>query len=433
MLKVLYDITVLGKGHLNHRARTGIFRVVENIAIELVKIPGLDIEFCSSESINELIACQDYLKSKDEFTRIKFNVPKKAKWILFFCKYVDQYKSKSNLYNRLGFYKMTVDFLRYRFIWAFQKLFLRNGIYLESDHHSFDIYHSPFLPLPANLKKQHFKNSFITIYDMLPVLYPDYFEIGTIAAMEKVYDSITDETWVTCISNTTKKELLEYKSGSINQNNVFVTPLAASNYFYKSNDKAWNAECLLKYNIPSRPYVLSLCTIEPRKNIVQSINAFVKMVEDYHIEDFYFVLVGTKGWDFDSIFDRLDSCTLSRSRFIITGFVPDEHLAAIYSEAMMFVYPSLYEGFGLPPLEAMQCGVPVITSNTSSLPEVVGDAAIMIDPTNSIELEHAMYSIYADEALRRHFSEKGLEQARKFSWKKCAEQTMDVYRKSMHS
>jgi glycosyltransferase involved in cell wall biosynthesis len=326
---------------------------------------------------------------------------------------------------------MMVDFLRYRFIWAFQKLFIRNGIYLESNHHSFDIYHSPFLPLPANLKKQYFNNSIITIYDMLPVLFPNYFENGTIVSMEKVYNSITSETWVTCISDTTKKDLLEYKSGSIDPNKVFVTSLAASNFFYKSNNKDWNNECLIKYNIPSKPYALSLCTFEPRKNIVHSINAFVKMVEKNNIEDLYFVLVGTKGWDFDSIFDRLDSCTSLRSRFIVTGFVPDEHLSAIYSEAMMFVYPSLYEGFGLPPLEAMQSGVPVITSNTSSLPEVVGDAAIMIDPTNSSELEDAMYSLYTDEELRKHLSAKGMERAKLFSWKKCAEQTVDVYRKSM--
>ena len=430
---MLYDITVLGKGHVEKRSRTGIFRVVENIAIELVKIPELEIEFCSSESIDELIHCQDYLKSKDEFAGIKFQVPKNAKWVVPFCKYINHYKSKSILYHRSSFYKMIVDFLWYRFIWVYQKLFISNGIYLESDRHSFDIYHSPFLPLPANLKKQHFKNSFITIYDMIPVLSPDYFEIGTIEAMKKVYESITHETWVTCISNTTKKDLIEYKLGSIDPNMVFVTSLAASNYFYKSNDKDWNRECLLKYKIPSHPYVLSLCTFEPRKNIVQSINAFVEMVEKHNIQDLYFVLVGTKGWDFDSIFDRLDSCASLRSRFIVTGFVPDEHLAAIYSDAMMFVYPSLYEGFGLPPLEAMQCGVPVITSNTSSLPEVVGDAAIMIDPTSSSELENAMYRLYADEVLRRHFSEKGLEQARKFSWKKCAEQTMDAYKKSMQS
>jgi glycosyltransferase involved in cell wall biosynthesis len=96
----------------------------------------------------------------------------------------------------------------------------------------------------------------------------------------------------------------------------------------------------------------------------------------------------------------------------------------------MFVYPSFYEGFGLPPLEAMQCGVPVITSNTSSLPEVVGDAAIMIDPQSANELEAAMYSLYTDQNLRYNLSAKGMERAKLFSWKKCAEKTIDVYRKA---
>ena len=430
-MKVLYDITVLGIGHVNQRSRTGIFRVVENIAMELVKIPDLEIEFCSSESIIELIACQYYLNMTDEFSGIKFHVPDNAKWAISLFKSVDEYKRKSNLYNKSTFFKKIIDFLTYRFIWAFQKVSLKNGIYLQNNPQSFDLYHSPFLPLPANLKKHHFKASVITIYDMIPVLFPYYFENRTIESMKKVYESISDKTWVTCISDTTKKDLLEYKYGSINPNKVFVTTLAASNYFYKSNNKDWNNECLLNYNIPSQPYVLSLCTFEPRKNIVHSINSFVKMVEKYNINDLNFVLVGNKGWDFDSIFDRLDSCTLPRSRFIVTGFVPDEHLAAIYSEAMMFVYPSFYEGFGLPPLEAMQCGVPVITSNNSSLPEVVGDAAIMIDPNNQLALKDAMYKLYSDEELRQQLSEKGIERSKLFSWKKCADQTVAAYKSSL--
>ena len=432
-MKVLYDITVLGNGHLNHRGRAGIFRVVENIALELVKIPDLDIEFCSSKSIIELIACQDYLKGKDEFSHVKFNVPNNAKWGIVFCKYVDNYKSKSNLYSRSRYFKKIIDFSKYRFVLAFQKLFISSGIYLQSNQYSFDIYHSPFLPLPVNLTKQHFKTSIITIHDMLTVLFPNYFEIATVTSMKKVYESITDKTWVICNSNITKRDLLEYKSGSINPNKVFVTTLAASNHFYKSNNKNWNNECLLNYNIPSQPYILTLCTFEPRKNIIHSINAFVKMVEKYNIDDLNFVLVGNKGWDFDSIFDRLDSCTLPRSRFIVTGFVPDENLAAIYSEAMMFVYPSFYEGFGLPPLEAMQCGLPVITSNNSSLPEVVGDAAIMIDPNDQSALKDAMYKLYSDKEFRQQLSEKGIERSKLFSWKKCADQTLEAYKTSLNT
>ncbi|RME57156.1 glycosyltransferase family 1 protein, partial [Candidatus Parcubacteria bacterium] len=104
----------------------------------------------------------------------------------------------------------------------------------------------------------------------------------------------------------------------------------------------------------------------------------------------------------------------------------------LYSGAMMFVYPSFYEGFGLPPLEAMQCGVPVITSNTSSLPEVVGDAGIMVSPSDGDALSHAMYSIYNDASLREEMSQKSLARARLFSWEKCAQETIDAYKMAVN-
>ena len=112
----------------------------------------------------------------------------------------------------------------------------------------------------------------------------------------------------------------------------------------------------------------------------------------------------------------------------MTGYVPDKDLAPLYSGAMMFVYPSFYEGFGLPPLEAMQCGVPVITSNTSSLPEVVGEAGMMVDPQDADELCQAMLKIYNSAEVRQKMSVDSLAQAQKFSWKRCAEQTIDTYK-----
>jgi glycosyltransferase involved in cell wall biosynthesis len=143
------------------------------------------------------------------------------------------------------------------------------------------------------------------------------------------------------------------------------------------------------------------------------------------------VLVGTKGWMFDKIFNELDASADIRDRIIITGFVHDSDLAAIYSDAAMFVYPSFYEGFGLPPLEAMKCGVPVISSNTSSLPEVVGDAGIMVAPTDLTALTQAMLSVYNDNALQQQMRAKSLERAAKFSWERCAHETVTAYKRSI--
>jgi glycosyltransferase involved in cell wall biosynthesis len=118
---------------------------------------------------------------------------------------------------------------------------------------------------------------------------------------------------------------------------------------------------------------------------------------------------------------------------VLTGFVDDETLAWVYSGALMLVYPSLYEGFGLPRLEAMQCGTPVITSNRSSLPEIVGDAATLVDPTDEDAISSAMYALYADAALRQAHRAAGLHQAARFSWQHTAEQTVAGYRRVMEA
>jgi glycosyltransferase involved in cell wall biosynthesis len=154
----------------------------------------------------------------------------------------------------------------------------------------------------------------------------------------------------------------------------------------------------------------------------------VRVVLGERIDDLYLVLTGVQGWHFDQIFEEIANADEVRDRIILTGFVPDGDLAPLYSGALAFVYLSLYEGFGLPPLEAMQCGTPVITSNTSSLPEVVGDAGIMIAPTDGDALCQALLDLYNDPALGQAMSRKSLERAKLFSWEKTVERTIDAYK-----
>jgi glycosyltransferase involved in cell wall biosynthesis len=152
------------------------------------------------------------------------------------------------------------------------------------------------------------------------------------------------------------------------------------------------------------------------------------MVQQENLPDLSLVLVGTKGWNYEKIFEEILAKPEIRDRIIVTGYADDEDLAAIYSGASVFVYPSFYEGFGLPPLEAMQCGVPVITSNTSSLPEVVGDAGIMVTPADADALCQAMLKICSDQALHQSLSVKALQRAQQFSWNACLEKTIGAYR-----
>jgi glycosyltransferase involved in cell wall biosynthesis len=178
-----------------------------------------------------------------------------------------------------------------------------------------------------------------------------------------------------------------------------------------------------RYGLPEH-FILYVGTIEPRKNLTALLEAFHHLLATH---DLRLVIVGKKGWLYEGFFRRLRELGLE-DRVIFTGYVPDEDLPAIYSAADLFVFPSLYEGFGLPVLEAMACGTPVICSNTSSLPEVAGDAALLVDPTDVRALAGAMERALTDEHLRSELMAKGLERARWFTWEKAAAKTLEVYR-----
>jgi glycosyltransferase involved in cell wall biosynthesis len=170
-----------------------------------------------------------------------------------------------------------------------------------------------------------------------------------------------------------------------------------------------------------RPYILYTGTLEPRKNIVGLLDAYAALPRALH-ERFQLVLAGGKGWLDVEIERRLNE--LAELGIVTTGYVPDADLPAIYSGAELFVYPSFYEGFGMPPLEAMACGVPVITSDVSSLPEVVGDAAIKLDPTDTRAISAAIELVLTDAARAASMHERGLHRAKHFTWATSA-QRMD--------
>ena len=188
-----------------------------------------------------------------------------------------------------------------------------------------------------------------------------------------------------------------------------------------------------QFNIPEGDYFLSLATIEPRKNLLYTLGCFKQILREPGMGHIHFIIAGKRGWKTDHLYKEIFSDPILKNRIVFTGFIPDKYLSAIYSGALAFIYPSLYEGFGLPPLEAMQCGTPVITSNTSSLPEVVGDAGIMINPKDGDALCQAMIDIVKNNKLRNHLSKKGIERTKLFSWKKCADETIKAYRSALNN
>ncbi|MCK4891401.1 MAG: glycosyltransferase family 4 protein [Candidatus Pacebacteria bacterium] len=181
-----------------------------------------------------------------------------------------------------------------------------------------------------------------------------------------------------------------------------------------------------KYNLPKK-YILYLGTLEPRKNIIGLIKAFEILNTKYKIlnTEYHLVIAGSKGWLYNDIF-KIAKNSLVKNNIIFTGFIENKDKYVLYSLADLFVYPSFYEGFGFPPLEAMAYGTPVITSNFSSLPEAVGGAAIMINPYNLDELAKSMKMVLSDEHLQNNLIKKGFEQIKKFSWQRCAEETLEA-------
>jgi glycosyltransferase involved in cell wall biosynthesis len=179
----------------------------------------------------------------------------------------------------------------------------------------------------------------------------------------------------------------------------------------------------------SRDFLLAVGSLQPRKNLVRLIRAYARLRSERENFSPQLVIVGRKLWLASEIFDEV-----KRQRWaddvILTGYVADEDLPALYRAARAFVYPSLFEGFGLPPLEAMACGTPVVTSDISSLPEIAGDAALLIDPNDEHALANALIEIMNNDRLRAELREKGIAQAKKFTWRDAAEKTLRLYREA---
>ena len=275
---------------------------------------------------------------------------------------------------------------------------------------------SPFF-LNRNIKKV------MTIHDLTPLLFPEthikknsILWNSTLKLIKGKIDMIVTD------SINTKKDCIKHLK--IPEEKIRVVPLAAaSSYKPLPNLELVKTELEMKYNIKT-PFILCVGTLEKRKNIPRLIKSF-SILKNNNMEH-KLVIIGRKGWKYNKIFETINRLNLNNEIFF-TGYVPDEDLVKFYNAADLFVYPSLYEGFGLPPLEAMACGTPVLTSNNSSLPEVVGDAGVMVDPYKTEVLADIMYDILNDKNLQDKLRKKGLKRAKRFKWSKTAQKTWDVY------
>jgi len=233
--------------------------------------------------------------------------------------------------------------------------------------------------------------------------------------------SIKKASNIVTISEFSKSEICGYYGVPAERISV-VNPAIDHNIFFP-RDKTNSEKVKNKYGIKTN-YILSVCTIEPRKNLTGTLDAYKKLPDEIK-NKYSLVLVGGKGWLDEELNEKIEALS-SKYSVIKTGYVPDEELPSLYSGASVFVFPSFYEGFGMPPLEAMACGVPVITSNNSSLPEVVGDAGIMIEAKDTVKLAKQIEKVLTDNKFAEGLRVKGLLRAKKFSWHKSARNLLEV-------
>jgi glycosyltransferase involved in cell wall biosynthesis len=282
------------------------------------------------------------------------------------------------------------------------------------------VLHSPdFIPpFRRNCK------SVITVHDLNFLLYPDFLTPESASYYGQIDQAVRRCDHIIAVSESTKRDIIHLTGAP--EDKITVVYEAAHPIYRPLQDQSKAQETKRRFRIET-DFILFVSTIEPRKNVPTLLKAYKQLLDSYRAE-VDLALAGEKGWLFDQVYKLVDELGIGQ-RVHFLGRVSSEDLLELYNAAQLLVHPAFYEGFGLPPLEAMACGTPVVVSNTSSLPEVVGDAALLVDPTEVDEMTVAIWRLLSDPALRRELSEKGLKRARLFSWRKAARQTLKIYRR----
>ncbi len=265
--------------------------------------------------------------------------------------------------------------------------------------------------------------SVITIHDLNFLLYPHFLTPESARYYGQIDQAVRNCDHIIAVSESTKRDIIRLTGSP--EGKISVVYEAAHPIYGRLNDEQLVERVRTKFGL-ANSVILFVSTIEPRKNVPTLLMAYRQLLDNYHA-DADLVLAGERGWLAGEVFGLVEKLGL-RERIHFLGRVSPEDLLGLYNVALMLVHPAFYEGFGLTPLEAMACGTPVIVSNTSSLPEVVGDAALLVEPTDADGMTVAMWRLLSDEPLRRQMANKGLKRASLFSWKKAALETLSIYR-----
>lgn len=430
---VLLDFNALIGAHYNKSSKTGIYYVQYNIIKNLLNNYSNEFNFFAyaicGKKIFKNVVDTDY----PEFKNIQyFNDLPLSQRILNYIRFQKQNlrKQKFKFFKKI-FVKLYLIFLQIAGL--FIKLFFNKK---EIKIKNINIYQSFYEKIPDFILNNEKIKAYNFIHDLLPITNPEYFSKNLEETKNRFYNHIksfiyTSKNFV--ISQYTINEINKIFP-NVKKENLILNYLASDTkkYFKIENlDSNIKNNVLSKYNIPlNKKYFLSLSSLNKRKNLAFLVESFVEFLEkNKNIDDLVLVLAGPSGWLMEEMFASIKNTGKYKDKIILTGFVDDKDLNIVYNSACAFIFPSLAEGFGLPVLEALSCGVPTISSNSTSLPEVYGDSVLSFNPTKKEELVDAMKKIYFDNNLRDQLIESSFNQIKKFSWDKTTEIIVNEYRK----
>lgn len=305
------------------------------------------------------------------------------------------------------------------FAYALRRCMQSHQFVRRTQHQRFDVYHEPgALPLPFD------GPTVLTVHDLAWIRYPQMHPLKRVQAMNKYFEpGLRRAALILTDSEFIKRELMDVFG--VQSERIQSVPLGVEPMFHPQSAEETQS-LLTRHDLIHGQYLLTVGTLEPRKNLQTALHAYMLLPQQIR-KRFPLVLAGMKGWHMSALEQQI-APLVAAGEIRQLGYLPRTELAMVVAGALALIYPSIYEGFGLPPLEAMACGVPVIASGISSLPEVVGDAGLLIDPHDTEAMAQAMQKLVMDPESWLHLSQKALARSTQFSWSKCVEQTIDAYR-----
>ena len=330
------------------------------------------------------------------------------------------YHREHKNYAKMFYHHLRLVMLRIMEIFYYKRRKFKNA----------QIYLSTFKAIPKKiLKQRHIKKIYI-LYDVTPLILQDFFNCYGIKSYSLPKDALDKDTYTFCISQSCKDDYLKFYGDKLDADKMFVTHIATNQNYIPNYNKYELVRILKKYKVEHNikdNYLFSLCALVPHKNLPFTIACFLKFIKKHSIQNLYFFLGGSIWEKFESVMAKiLQEAGEYRHKIKLLSYVDDCDLNILYSNSLFFTFLSQYEGFGMPPLEAMQAGTPVITSNNSSLPEVVGDAAVKVTYNDEPAVIKAFEDFYFNEELRKEYITKGLERAKMFSWEKTVSRMVSI-------